>query len=287
MEELKKIYITFDLDFTNYIENIYFDEFNLLLDKLRIIENEIKSFKATIFLRIDYQTEKIFGIPDFFLKKYKKKIEILKNKGYVFGWHYHSYKLYNHQWNIETNESLFLDGLEHYGKISLNNSLEISRMGWGYQTNKSIKKLNDMGFKIDSSAIPRPMYKWSNNLTDWSMTSNDWYYPCRKKFQITCDDNYEILEVPISTFQIEFPTDTQKNVIRYINPAFKSEYFIKYFNKISSKNNIVSITHPYEINSINSKSYNGLISFNFDDFIKNLKYLNSINFKFKTLNYEK
>jgi len=283
MENLREIYLTFDIDFTNYVENKYFDEFILFFNQVKKIRQYHKNFVATVFIRVDFQTKYIFGKEDFFLNNYHDEIKYLKSLGFKFGWHFHSHKFENGKWLIESNEKNYLNGIKRYSEIALHYELEICRMGWGFHTDKSIKLIDNLGFRIDSSAIPRPNYKWSNNLTDWSESSTSWYYPSKKNFRVQGLNNYKVLEVPITTSIIEHKNDTKKNVVRYINPAYEKKCFIDLFYKNKFLNKIVSITHPYEISEINHPSYNGILSFSIDNFLSNLNFLDSMGYEFKVL----
>ncbi len=280
---MKKAYITFDLDFEDYISGVHVDEMDLFFPIIKQYLISEKNLKFTWFIRIDRQIEKLFGNPLYYFEKHYSKFKWLTDNGHAIGWHHHAYKQNNNKWQQETDSYKILTDLNEYGSIAKNIGMNICRMGWGYHTNDTMQQIISLGFKIDSSAISRPQYKWDSSVKDWEGTSNEWYYPSKEDYRIAGCDSCSILEVPITTTVIPFETDTQSDVIRYLNLAFEHEIFKIGFAKVNQLDRIVTVTHPYELLMRPDMSIRNIISFNFNSFTKNVSLIKDAGFSFDTL----
>lgn len=275
----KKVAITFDLDFTDYLSNqvIEKDEFESVWELFMEVCKSNPSFKSTWFIRVDNQISELYGEADYIFKKHKFKIDWLISNGHEIGWHFHSYTKKNQKWVQNDNEeSVCLEMLSMQEYIKKYN-LKICRMGWAYHTNKTIKVIEQLGFINDYSALPRPNYNWDNQLRDWSITTQIPYHPSKDDYRVEKKDNYSFWMIPINTFQISCLADTSPNVLRYINPAYKNEVFVKVINAIK-ETTINTVSHPYELLPNNSK--HELMAFSIKDFDENLKYLKKSGFDF-------
>lgn len=263
------ICLTFDVDFTNFISaNKMVDECSYSLPDLLNFFKENLQIKATWFIRLDEHMEKHFEHPDYIFIKYKSLIEQFQRLGHEIGWHPHCYEYSNGEWKQNTDSSKIINELSKYVPLVKELGISSIRLGWGYQTNEIIHFLSNSGFKIDSSAIPRPNYPWDTSVRNWDGTSLTPYFPSRLDYRISGEDSLDILEIPISVGDISAPYDEISLVIRYFNPAFKGEYFIPAFKKWVNKHNfIITITHPYEL--IPNEKH-PLISFDIDEFKNNI-----------------
>jgi hypothetical protein len=282
MSGRKKIYVTFDTDFADYIDGSnHIDELDTAFEDIQAVLMRHPEVKTTWFVRIDGQIEEIYGSADFLYNKHIEKINWLRNNGHSIGWHHHSYKRLGEKWVQDINEVLMLEDLKKYGTFAQQKGMAICRMGWGYHTNKTMKLVSEMGFRIDSSAIPRPNYKWDLSVKDWETTTLDWYHPSCLDYRISGEHSLAILEVPMSTTQIPVKTDTEGNVIRYLNPAYYSNYFVEALNKLNNTDKIITITHPYEL--IANKNTHSLLSFSIAQFEENVAYMKNTGYEFDIL----
>jgi hypothetical protein len=266
-------YLTFDIDFTDYFSGELFDEFEQCFEELNDCLRQFSSIKTTWFIRIDSQIEKVYGKGDHFFKLHQKRIDYLREQGHEIGWHHHSYKLQNGKWIQDVDEKIICEDLKKYGELALRHRINISRMGWGFHTNSTMKVLDDMGFYLDSSAIPRPQYKWELSKKDWSMTGQLSYHPSLKNYQVQNANNLKLTQVPINTIVLPLPNDTEPKVMRYLNPAYKHSIFINSVNDFfKTYNDLVLVCHPYEILQ-SHKVKHDLLSFSKEEFIQNLDFL--------------
>lgn len=281
MVEVKQIFLTIDVDFTDYVSGDGLDELEITFEDMKSVLLKYPEMKTTWFIRIDNHIRDVYGKPDHIFIKHAQKIKWLKNNGHSIGWHHHAYKLESGKWQQELNESLIINDLKINAEIALNYGMSICRMGWGYHTNKTMEIVNDMGFKIDSSAIPRPSYKWDLSKKDWSTSPQQPYHPSRTDYRVPGKSNLSILEVPISTVELSLPSDTEQNVLRYINPLYRTHKFKEAMINYACKNTVL-IFHPYEIIEKRSKQ-NSLLSFDINTLKDNIEFILNKGYKSSTL----
>lgn len=278
---VKKAYITFDVDFVDYLNNTSLDELEIVFPMIKtVLENNL-DIKTTWFIRIDSQVEEMYGNGDFLYNKHIEKINWLKKNGHAIGWHHHSYKMSGDNWIQNTNEDIILEELRKYGPLAKALGMNICRMGWGFHTNKTMKSVSDMGFRLDSSAIPRPNYKWELSVKDWQTTPQQWYNPSADDYRIPGEPRLTILEAPMSTTEIQLSIDTEENVIRYLNPAYHEQIFSRAFDNLSKLDRVITITHPYEL--IQGTNLHMLLSFDIKSMKNNLDYIRNAGYEFETL----
>jgi hypothetical protein len=140
-----------------------------------------------------------------------------------------------------------------------------------------MRTIANMGFLIDSSAIPRPLYPWDQKLKDWSVSPLIPYHPSKadyRKPDSRPERNYDILEIPFSMARIISEND-DREMIRYINFSFYHHKLKRPLEDwITSHNHLVTITHPYEV--VKGPKADSLISFDFTEFEKNVAILESL-----------
>ncbi|WP_276348715.1 hypothetical protein [Daejeonella sp. JGW-45] len=277
---MKKFCVTFDVDLTDYLSGNNSDEMDECFDTIKEKLSEYPEVKTTWFIRIDKQIESIYGTGDYIFTRHREKLRWLTDNGHELGWHYHGYKLEGGSWVQNVDEDEIAIELEKYAGVAIGYNLRISRMGWGFHTGKTLKRIYSLGFETDSSAIPRPVYSWEKNIRDWSITPNSPYYPGENDYRTEMGKKIGILEVPINTAYLKLDTDTE-NVKRYINVGYKHKHFKKAIETLSHLPLIVSVTHPYEL-VVNEISH-PLLSFDISEFGLNLQFLLESQFAFITM----
>lgn len=280
MGVVQTVYITFDVDFVDYLNDASVDEFDLTFDNIKALLEKYPMIKTTWFIRIDSQIKKLYGAGDFLFNKHEQKIGWLIDNGHQVGWHHHAYSYERGQWVQNLNEQVILEDLSEFGEMALSKGLNMCRMGWGYHTNSTMHLIDQMGFSLDSSAIPRPNYNWELSVKDWSPTLQEWYHPSVEDYRVQGKVSLSILEVPISTVPLPMSTDTEPNVIRYVNPAYYPAPFASAFDSIKI-DKAVMITHPYELST--HSTAHSLLAFSVAAFEENLLYMINQNCLFRTL----
>jgi hypothetical protein len=275
------IALTFDIDMSDYVNDRPIDEIDITFPILQKVLIQFPSIKTTWFFRIDRHMKDVFGKSLYIFEKNKKEIEWLVENGHEIGWHHHAYCQKAGKWVQNVLDEEICGDLRRYGEQALKLGILSTRMGWAFQTNKTMKELDELGFLIDSSAIPRPKYEWEQYSRDWTITSQKPYHPSVQDYRITNTINLRLWEIPITTTVLPSPTDTCPNLMRYINPAYRSESFKLALLSLHSFQQIVLICHPYEI--VVQAQKHPLLSFDAEQFSDNLKWLLQNKYSFSTI----
>lgn len=266
--------LTFDLDFTDYAYGINgVDEFARALPEIfHILEKD--AAKATWFIRLDRQIEVIYGRVDYFFQRYRKEIASLKQAGHEIAWHPHCYVRKGDQWQQNCDSASVAQELAYLAPVAQSYGLQAVRMGWGFHTNTTMTMLADLGFAVDSSAIPRPRYDWEKTVKDWTTTPEVPYFPGKNDYRVPGSPALPILEVPLSVIRVQAPYDTGP-VQRYLNPAYHPDLWRQPLaHWLSQNDHLVTITHPYEL--LPRSERHDLLSFQTAAFRQNLTYLREI-----------
>ena len=279
MKKNKKLSLTFDVDMTDYRNNIFIDEFHHFFQRIQNTLKEFKEIKTTWFLRIDKQIDRVSGVNEYIFTKNKKNIDWLVNNGHEVALHFHSYEFNNGLWVQSLNEGLICDELYRSALRGVEFGLKGIRMGWGYHTNNTMKMISELGYKYDSSAIPRPVYDFELSTRDWSLTSSNIYNPSISDYRVPGDLNHKIIEIPMSTVPISAPTDTVE-MIRTINPVYETSIFLDSLTKVKTDFCVI-MTHPVELSF--TKADHPLYSNNYNSFEINMRRLVDMGIDFATM----
>jgi SAM-dependent methyltransferase len=274
--------LTVDIDM-DYDVGYHFDEMEKTFEPIKKCLEEFPEIKTTWFIRIDSQIEALYGSATYVFDRHASKIAWLKRNGHEIGWHHHAY-VYDRKrerWDEESDEKIICGNLRKYGRIALKNGIKIARMGWGFHTNKTIKVLDEMGFRIDSTAIPRPKYRWNDRACDWSVSPQHPYNPSVRDYRVPGDPHLAICEMPMTTTVIPMQTDTEKDVIRYVELAYDSKIFKKALDSISDIDQTVLIFHPHKI--LKKARGKGRARYNTDNIRRNLATLSRSGRRFTTI----
>jgi hypothetical protein len=278
---MKKVAVTFDLDFTDYVGGgDVGDELEKCWPVFLDCCSQIPPLVTTWFIRIDEHMKNEYGSADFIFQKHREKIEWLRANGHEVAWHFHSYRQINGVYKQNADDLDVSQELERMYPLAQMHNLELLRMGWAYHTQNTFETIEKLGITIDCTAFPRPKYSWDNQLRDWTNTPQHGYYPSKSNYRVQEDEHLNVLELPITTVEIPLPTDTEPAVLRYINPAYHSNYFKAAIMDVREDIfNIIS--HPYEFLP-NPKSH-VLISFNSAVFIENISWISNLGMQFITM----
>ena len=248
---LKELVLTIDVDMVDYSSMSNwkeFDELEVAFSRIQKALVEFPNVKTTWFIRIDSQIEAHFGSSLYVFDKHASKLNWLLENGHSLGWHHHCYKQEQGRWVQEDSLSKNIEDVQRYGELARKQGLSVSRMGWGYMSNEIISTLEKLGFRADSTAIPRPNYPWEKNSKDWSTTPSLPYFPSVDDYRIPASGGRacSILEIPMSVAYVPAPGDTVK-MMRYVNPAYDLVVFEQALSELKNLGPDVLIMHPYEI----------------------------------------
>jgi hypothetical protein len=249
----RQLSITFDVDMIDYISGKSIDEFDFVFSEIKKALILNKKIKTTWFVRIDKDIERRFGSPKSIFLKNKKKIDWLKDNGHEIALHFHSFAHRGSEWSQNLDHDSVSQELQECAYIGRELGLDGVRMGWAYHTNKTMSIISKLGYKYDSTAIPRPQYQFEVSVRDWSVTSSDMFFPSTSDYRVPGNPRHTVLEIPISTVPISTPTDTV-NMLRCISPGYKTKFLETALNKVKT-NFLVLIAHPVELVTSNFTHY--------------------------------
>lgn len=245
-----------------------------------------RKIKWTLFVRADDQITKnlgtasaLFNVHEVFLKKHLEQ-------GNEVAWHPHLYRwdLKSQRYHLDIDPSHAVAQLEKNFGILPKNEFHIStvRLGEAWHSNETMGLLSELGFKVDSTAIPGRFRQDAQRSFDWRLTPNRPYHPRRKDYKVEGEDPLSILEVPMTTAFVKTDYD-QEPLRRYINPAFHGHLFqesiLNYLQEVRGTEvaYLVLIFHPGELLGY---SPNGLYAYSWDVFLDNLNFLKELPQKF-------
>lgn len=147
---------------------------------------------------------------------------------------------------------------------------------WGLDTN-AVKALQETGFKADSSATPGIKGHLNDRMHyDWSKASE--HYPWKlsiKNYQNTEDNNSNIIEMPIATFNFIGSTLRADPVYsEFLKTAFR--YYYK--NAERSKKPFVFVIISHSIEATNENGGTTQVIRDMEDFIEYAKKFNDVEF---------
>jgi hypothetical protein len=256
---------TFDLDLVRD------DECDFFFSKIVPQVSNARIRAPTLFVRIDNQVGARYGRPDYVYRTYRNALERMTSDGWEIGWHLQSYQQENGVWKQNTNEEEVVDELNRNGVLARELGMRIARMGWGFHTNHTILALCELGFLVDSSAIPRPIYSWEQSIRNWEGAPLEPYLPSRVDYRRADAPHLPLIEVPMSVAAIPASYD-QEIVMRYLNPAFASDCWrIGLRRWLPEHGCLVTISHPDEFMPANKP--HALIGYRLETFAHNIAIL--------------
>jgi len=187
--------------------------------------------RLTWFFRADSQIEIIYGDAAFPLTAYDSVVDALLKEKDEVGWHVHTWRwnmkrgawyqeIHGENWIVSCYKRGFL-GLKRVGF-----SPTSFRAGWGFHNNVTIATLEELGIKVDLSAMPGIKNPGKENTSDGSLFNGfaDWektptypYHPSKEDYQIPSNYHYELLEIPVTTFK--------KPLVSYLNQILPFRIF--------------------------------------------------------------
>ncbi|MDQ7027057.1 MAG: hypothetical protein Q9P44_16050 [Anaerolineae bacterium] len=179
----------------------------------------------TWYVRADGQLEQAYGSARYLLDKYADFWRKAIRRGDELGWHPHLYTL-------DAQPQLITDSAQAVAELARiwHNiqdtafNLPTFRMGEAWHTTETLTVLAEMGFTVDSTAIPQRDDSASGHPRNWSGTPNHPYFPAQHDIRMPAAiDNIapptqRILEVPMNSWYIQASYDAAPK-LRYMNPC--------------------------------------------------------------------
>lgn len=240
------IAVTFDVDDVAWTSGRRFDEFS---DAVPQILDELAaagSVRTTWFVRVDAGIEASRGTPDALLTRYDSVVRRITTAGHEIGWHHHAV-IPGSEAQPSSDVAFTCSELRRLAPLVRARGITSVRLGWAVSHPDIVACLDESGFRVDSSALPRPSYPWDAVTRDWSDTPHEPYRPSRADHRVPGEPSYAIVEAPMSVAALPLETDTQSGVQRYLNLAYHPAHFCRALAELEQARVLVTVTHPYEL----------------------------------------
>jgi hypothetical protein len=239
------IAVTFDVDDVNWVTGSGTDELSLAAPTIMSLLDTFPDIRTTWFVRLDAGIAARRGRPDALLHEHADVFARLRTAGHEVAWHHHAVRAGTTD-EPETDSSAICTALRALAPLVRAWGLESVRLGWSYADASILACLDDLGFTVDSTALPRPSYPWDVVPRDWDGAPHRPYHPSRTDHRREGEPLGSLLEVPLSVAVLPAPHDTLPDVQRYVNPAYHVELFGRAIRAVAASPLIVTVTHPYE-----------------------------------------
>jgi hypothetical protein len=280
MEADTMIAVTIDVDQVAWNGGSACDE---MRDAVPLVHETLRRFpgvRATWFVRVDDGMAARYGAADALLTGHSRLIARLRADGHEIAWHHHAVQAGSSD-IPELDSEAVCEQLRRHAGSARAHALTSVRLGWAHADQSIIGCLAELGFRVDSTALPRPSYPWDVVPRDWQGTPHVPYRPSRADFRRPGIPDHALLEVPLSVGTLSLIGDTQPAVQRYVNPAFMPGHFRALLATVQHHPLLVTVTHPYEIMSGHEPSR--LLAHSPEAFEENLALLVELERPFVTL----
>ena len=162
-------------------------------------------------LRVDEQIRILHGEYGWVLENFRRLLLDLESTGDELGWHPHFYRLDEEKknWYQETDDvdwqtRMLQQAYDAYMNIFPGRAQSV-RMGWDFHNNATMRKLDELGARVDFSAVPglstkaSSSRKRSHNFYDWYVSPREPFYPSKADYRrgaTGSEESLSILELP-------------------------------------------------------------------------------------------
>jgi hypothetical protein len=184
---------------------------------------------ATWFLRADNQLEDVYGCPAYLWNAYEPLWRNLHESGDEIAWHpslYHRDPV-SGAYGPDRDPDRCADQLGglHVSLRARGLTFRSVRIGEGFHSNRTMRTLSDLGFRVDATALPGRKRNDADRAFDWEPTPNEPYHPSGADYRVPAEqEGLPILEVPLTTVPIKASYDPAPRG-RYINLAYHGPVF--------------------------------------------------------------
>ena len=261
--ERRRVALTFDVDLVDWVAKQNVDELNDVMPALLRALGEVGDVRATFFVRLDDGIARRFGRADHAFVHAAALWERVREAGHEVAWHHHAVAQAPAAGNavadsaVATNSAIELpecdrdrlsEAVRRHSQTARDFDCSSARMGWGQHTNATLNQLAKDGWRVDSSAMPRPVYAWDPPLRDWSQTPTMPHLIAHTDTLPVCEAPRArgLWEVPMTMVPLATSTDTQPDLRRYVNPAYRRDVFATAIAQAPVTAPLVLLCHPYE-----------------------------------------
>jgi len=277
------LYVTFDVDPDG--ANLTGERSQLLwrcINEIPRLGEEFgrRGIPFTFFLRMDEQIGELEGDTLAIYKRHEPLWRNLQQSGNELGWHPHLNYRNGGEWLPQRDAQAACHSLEESWQAvrTLRFPVRCVRMGEAWHCSETMRTVDRLGLRIDSTAVPGRCRQDTMRAFDWSVTLNRPYHPSCADYRTPGKgDALGILEIPMTTTPMLAPYDDAP-VRRYINPTYRPRFFAAGLDGVLAQSSdledlhVVLIFHPDELLE---RRPNDLHAFGWDTFLDNFDTLTS------------
>jgi len=192
---------------------------------------EFPDIRWTFNIRADSQVRDYHGSADYCYKKYRDIWQTALDKGSAWAWHLH---YYNTEHGQDVSETNILENIK-IGSEALNNP-DLIHMGWTFQNEFSIKKLYEVGVRVDYSPLPKMKFGGRNgtDMYDWANVNYKPYTWHGVKMIPAYTFEHRLLSRRFGTERVMLTTCTApilfKMLVRDFFKKSRADFFVTYFH---------------------------------------------------------
>lgn len=228
---------------------------------------------ATWLPRADSQISALYGDAGAVLDRFDGLLRACANAGDEIAWHPHLHKNVDGTWIQETDPAALHTDLvtAHHAMTSHGWNPRSIRIGGNYGSNALMASLDELGIKVDSSALPGRSRDDHHYALDWSTTTQAAYRPAEHDYRVPGTPARAIIEVPVTMTPVRADYDAQA-YSRYVDLSFHPRALQPALETtLSTVAYLVSDTHPSTVlPEIAAARPHGLLSFSLTSFKSNL-----------------
>lgn len=163
-------------------------------------------------LRVDHQVNQLHGAYNWVLSTHRDFLLQLEQAGDELSWHPHFWRYdqeqkvwYQEYWDRAFQLTMLAEAYSAYQAV-LPGRAQTVRMGWGYHNTQTFAKMQEMGVKVEYSAIPGlkilPQHDRvrSSNYFDWSLSPDRPYFPTVSDYRREAapgENAFTLVEIPV------------------------------------------------------------------------------------------
>lgn len=185
----------------------------------------LSDYPLTWYVRADGQLEHAYGSVHYLLDTYIDFWRKVIVQGDELGWHPHLYTVpdTNSQPQIITDNMQAVDELTRIWDNIKDIPFDFPtfRMGEGWHTAETMNLVEELGFRVDSTAIPERDDSASGHPRNWRGTPNRPYYPDKQTPRLEGAER-NLLEIPMNSWAFQASYDKAPK-LRYMNPCIHAE----------------------------------------------------------------
>jgi hypothetical protein len=191
----------------------------------------------------------------FVLEHFERRWAELRSAGHVLGLHPH----------------LAFDGTDqtdelrraHAAWTALLGAPVVSRLGGLHSTDALAHTLDELGVRVDATALPGRVRRDERRILDWSTTPSHPYRPSRADHRVPGEPSLSLVQVPFTVVPVHADYDDAP-VARYVDLTFHPRALRDALPVMARADFLVTIAHPAGVVPQLSTAPHGLLSYDLD-----------------------